>query len=76
MKTHSESEPITTSEHSVSHGVSRCLFDKRNNKEVRSWYVDMEGNPYIDLDPCGIDMSGTRTIKPAIEKFYEFRNDH
>jgi hypothetical protein len=59
----------------VSDGASgtEYLYDKINKREVHKWYKDSDGNPLIDLDPFGVNMSGKRTVKYADSERYEFR---
>ena len=43
------------------------LDSKRNGKKgrPRDYYINGEGDIFYDCDPCGVDMSGKRTIRGA-----------
>lgn len=50
---------------------SAFLYDELSKKPVKMWYVDEEGNYYIDTDPNGVDMSGKRRILPVNKDRYK-----
>lgn len=54
----------------------KYLYDKINKREARSWFVDNEGNFYMDIDPHGIDMGGKITVRgiPKDHHQYEVRD--
>lgn len=50
---------------------SAFLYDALLKKPVKMWYVDEQGNYYIDTNPHGVDMSGKRRILPADKDRYK-----
>jgi len=42
--------------------MEKVLYDKVNKRIARHWFVDKEGNFYINTDPYGVEMSGKITI--------------
>ena len=45
--------------------MKKVLYDKVNKRLVRHFFVDNEGNFYINSDPYGVQMSGKITIIPV-----------
>lgn len=45
--------------------MEKVLYDKVNKRIARHWFVDNEGNFYINADPYGVQMSGKITIIPV-----------
>ena len=44
--------------------MKKYLYDKLNkrNSDIQ-WFIDSEGNHWIDTDPYGVQMSGKVTIR-------------
>lgn len=55
--------------------MEKVLYDKINKRNARNWFVDNEGNVYINSDPYGVQMSGKITIIQILNNHpqYEIR---
>lgn len=52
----------------------KVVYDKLNNRESYiSWFMDSNGDYWIDADPHGLDMGGIVKIKRLPEHHYEIR---
>lgn len=44
--------------------MEKILYDKLNKRIANiQWFIDQEGNYWIDTDPYGVQMSGNVTIR-------------
>jgi len=53
--------------------MEKVLYDKVNKRISKHWFVDNEGNFYINCDPYGVQMSGKVTVIPINMSNYEVR---
>ena len=49
------------------------LYNKQTNQIVRHWFMDSEGNYYLNCDPYGVQVSGKVTVMPINMSNYEVR---
>lgn len=58
--------------------MEKILYDKLNKRESEiQWFIDQDGNYWIDKDPNGVQMNGNLTIRilKKDDKQYEIRGE-